>query len=94
LFHRAAADAIKFTVDQTTLKKKAQLSNGSNSITKAAATAPDLTPTASSKPAPGKRGIPQEDRGELLVYPDLNCGPLAEQPLAMQLVFGSTSASL
>jgi hypothetical protein len=51
---RAAADAIKFTVDQTTLKKKAQLSNGSNSITKAAATAPDLTPTASSKPAPGK----------------------------------------
>mmetsp|Transcript_14694 Transcript_14694/g.36612 ORF Transcript_14694/g.36612 Transcript_14694/m.36612 type:complete len:851 (-) Transcript_14694:687-3239(-) len=49
---RAAADAIKFTVDQTALKKKAAQNGGSNSITKAAATAPDLTPTA-SKPSSG-----------------------------------------
>ncbi len=55
---RAAADAIKFTVDQTALKKKTPQQPalalagpaGANSITKAAATAPDLTPTNSSKP--------------------------------------------
>lgn len=48
---RAAADAIKFTVDQTALKKKQGQTAGANSITKAAGTAPDLTPTNSSKPA-------------------------------------------
>ncbi len=54
---RAAADAIKFTVDQTALKKKTPMASsisnhgGANSITKAAHTAPDLTPTNSSKPS-------------------------------------------
>ncbi|GFH31474.1 ribonucleoside-diphosphate reductase [Haematococcus lacustris] len=51
---RAAADAIKFTVDQSALKKKtpaaiSPIANGSNAISKAAATAPDLTPTNSGK---------------------------------------------
>lgn len=53
---RAAADAIKFTVDQTALKKKTQASSGVNSITKAAHTAPDLTPTNSSK-QPSKAAV-------------------------------------
>lgn len=43
---RAAADAIKFTVDQTSLKKKAPLPS---SVTKAAATLPDTTPTPGNK---------------------------------------------
>ncbi|GFH05936.1 ribonucleoside-diphosphate reductase [Haematococcus lacustris] len=51
---RAAADAIKFTVDQSALKKKtpaaiSPVANGTNAISKAAATAPDLTPTNSGK---------------------------------------------
>mmetsp|Transcript_989 Transcript_989/g.1566 ORF Transcript_989/g.1566 Transcript_989/m.1566 type:complete len:856 (-) Transcript_989:924-3491(-) len=52
---RAAADAIKFTVDQTALKKKG-LTVGVNSITKAATTVPDLTPTGSSKNLAGMSG--------------------------------------
>lgn len=43
----AAADAIKFTVDQTALKKRV---SQPASVTKAASMLPDATPTSSAKP--------------------------------------------
>ena len=47
---RAAADAIKFTVDTSALKAK-KSNPSAQSVTKAAASTPDMTPTANTKPS-------------------------------------------
>lgn len=51
---RAAADAIKFTVDQSALKKKAPAAINPSSVTKAAHTQPDASPSPSPAPSSTK----------------------------------------